>query len=94
MLSRVIPPHPEERQRQGKFEENGGVGKSAQSLCGRGSWNGGIIVAEAAAVTGELMEGGDVVTMIMMTWNVGDPTGITAGTVLDMMMMRNDAKRR
>jgi hypothetical protein len=45
-------------------------------------------VVEAAAVAGELTEGRDVmVTRIMMTWNIGDPMGITAGTVVDMMMM-------
>jgi hypothetical protein len=47
-----------------------------QSLYSRGSWNGGITVAEAVAVEGEPTEGGDVLVMgIMMTWNVGDPNG-------------------
>ncbi len=49
-------------------------------------------MAEAAAVAGKPMEGGEAtVTMIMTTWNVGDPTGVTAGTVVDMMMMVNNA---
>ncbi len=74
MPLRAIPPHPEERQSQREFKENNGAG-SAQSLCSQGSWNGGIKVAEAAAVAGEPMEGGDAtVTMIMTTWNIGDPT--------------------
>ncbi len=49
-------------------------------------------MAEAAAVAGEPMEGGDAtVTMILTTWNVGDPMGVTAGTVVNMMMMGNNA---
>ncbi len=52
-------------------------------------------MAEAAAVAGEPMEGGDAtVTMIMTTWNVGDPMGVMAGTVVDMMMMGNNAQRQ
>ncbi len=35
------------------------------------------------------------VTTIMATWNVGDPTGITAVMVVEMMMMMgNDAQRQ
>ncbi len=47
-----------------------------------------------AAAVGKPTEGGDVVTTIMATKNVGDPTGITAGRVMDMMMMGNNAQRQ
>ncbi len=51
-------------------------------------------MAEAVAVAGEPTEGGDfAVKTIMATWSVWDPRGVTAGTVVDMMMMGNDAQR-
>jgi hypothetical protein len=44
---------------------------------------------------GEPTEGGDVTVMtIMVTWNIGDPTSVTAGMVMDTMMMGDDAQRR
>jgi hypothetical protein len=53
------------------------------------------MVAEGAKVEGEPTEGGEIVVMrIMATWNIGDPMGVTAGMVLDMMMMGNDAQRQ
>jgi hypothetical protein len=51
-------------------------------------------VAEAVVVAGEPMEGGDVtVTTIMGSWSDEDPTCITAGMVVDIMMMGNDTQR-